>query len=215
MSYEQRNAERRALDQELDAALAALDADLPDSPEWRVVMALLRGAWPGDLTRAEELSYLTILNDQPPRDIARALRDLARGGQRFRPTPAEVRLALGDAADPDAAPSWDEAWELVRYAGRASRWNAEAGLEALRADAPAVAAWAQIRGLAELWRLPTEDPDHGRFVLRDLAASWEAFAARWALPANRAALTAGPGNRRGLRRLRPFRGEYGAIEAPS
>lgn len=215
MGYEERGALRRAQDAELDAALAELDADLPDGPEWRVVMALLRGAWPGDLTRAEELSYLTILNDQPPRDVARALRDLARAGQRFRPTPAEVRLTLGSGADPDEAPGWDEAWELCRYAGRRTSWNESDGLGLLQDEAPAVAAWARMRGLAAIWRLPTEDPDTGRFVLRDLAASYEAFAARWAVVANRPALAAGPGNRRGLRRLRPLGGRLSALEARS
>lgn len=199
--YEARRRLDREADQELGEALAESGVELQVPPEWRVVLGLLRGSWPGTLGEAERLAYITVLNDLPPRDVARAVRDLCRRGVKWRPSPGEIRAAMNATnVDEGAAPTWDEAWQLVVAAGRESAYRPERALQLLADDSPAVAAWARGRGLTHLWRLPTEDPDHGRHVLRDLERSWQAFVEAWAIPARRAQLAA-PRGTGGLRRL--------------
>jgi hypothetical protein len=207
MSYEDRRAQDKREDEELAQALAQLENPMPLTAEWRVVLALLRGGWPGSPTQADQLAFRTFLGDLPPGDVARALRDLARGGARYRPTPSEVRTAvLG--LDSETAPTFDEAWQLVVDTGRANGWREDEALAVLLEVSRPVGAWAQMRGLRKLWHLPTEDPEHGRFVLRDLAASYDAFREAWAIPARREQLAA-PRAEAGLRRL-----TYGATSAP-
>lgn len=208
MSYEERRAQDRQEDAELDRALAELDSPMPVTPEWQVVLALLRGGWPGTPSRADQLAFRTFLSDLDPGDVARALRDLARGGARYRPTPSEVRTAV-NGLDGDTAPTFDEAWRLIVEAGQATRWAEDAALALLMEENRPVGAWAQMKGLRHLWHLPAEDPDSGRFVLRDLRASWEQFCEAWAVPARREGLAA-PRADGGLRRLGP-----GAIGLPS
>lgn len=199
--YEDRRKQDRQDDQELGRALADSGVELQVSPEWRVVLGLLRGSWPGTLGEAERLAYITVLNDLPPRDVARAVRDLCRRGWKWRPTPGEVRATMNATdVDPGAAPTWDEAWQLVVAAGRETSYRPARALEVLAEDSLPVAAWARGRGLTHLWQLPTEDPDYGRHVLRDLERSWQAFVDAWAIPARRAQLAA-PRGTGGLRRL--------------
>jgi hypothetical protein len=102
--------------------------------------------------------------------------------------------------DGDTAPTFDEAWRLVVEAGRGNGWDEDAALANLMEVSRPVGAWAQMRGLRHLWHLPTEDPDNGRFVLRDLASSYESFREAWAVPARREQLAA-PRGELGLRRL--------------
>jgi hypothetical protein len=186
MSYEERRADARKSDDELDVALTELGVDLHPSPEWRVVMALLRGAFPGDLTKGDELAYLTVLSDLPERDIARAVREIARSGQRFRPTPGEIReqLDLNDAES--APPLFDEAWALIEQAGKSSAYNAISALALLEQAHHAVATWARLRTLATLWREPIHCPDYGRIALRELRRSYEQHADAWSNPKRRA-----------------------------
>ena len=186
MSYENRRAEARKNDNELQAAMIELGIDLGPSPEWRVVIALLRGAFPGDLSKGDELAYLTVLNDLPERDVARAVREIARSGQKFRPTPGEIRgqLDLNDAES--APPLFDEAWALIEQAGKSSSYNAISALIELKQAHHAVAAWAELRTLAKLWREPIHDPDYGRIALRELRMSYEQHAEAWSSPKRRA-----------------------------
>ena len=112
--YEARgNAARRA-DQQLTAALKELGTDLKVGAEWQVVLALFDGGWPGTASQTERLAFVTFLGDLPPRVVMVALRTLARDGQRYRPTPSEVRQAVrlpavSAAAEGEAA----RAWQLV------------------------------------------------------------------------------------------------------
>lgn len=201
MSYEERRALERQEDADLVTALEQLDSPMPVTPEWQVVLALLRGGWPGTPSKADQLAFRTFLSDLPPGDVARALRDLARGGARYRPTPAEVRTAV-NGLDADTAPTFDEAWAMVVDAGRDNRWDEDAALADLMSVNRAVGSWAGRRGLRALWHLPTEDPDSGRFVLRDLAASWDHFREAWSVPSRREALAA-PRRTGGPHRLTP------------
>lgn len=185
MTYEERRASSRQNDAELDAALDELGVDLNPSPEWRVVMALLRGAWPGEVSKSDQLAYLTVLNDLPERDVARAIRELARGDQKFRPTPGEIRSQLEIKGDESAVLTFDEAWALIEQAGASSSYKAISALESLREGNAALGAWAELRGLARLWREPVNDPEHGRLVLRDLRASYEQHLSAWAKPQRR------------------------------
>lgn len=200
MTYEDRFARSRAEDHELDAALDQLGIDIAPGPEWQVIFALLRGSWPGSLSSSDSLAYVMVLGDLPPGDVARAVRELARQGRKYRPTPPEVRSQLGATTDEEPAPTFDEAWAAVCHAGAVSRWNPDRAAEMLTG---AIGAWAAMRGLDRLWQLPTEDPDNGRFVLRDLERSYAAFCEAWAIPARREQLAA---PRRGtLDQLRPMR----------
>jgi hypothetical protein len=193
MSYEQRRADERRQDAELAQAMSQLDSPMPVTPEWQVVLALLRGGWPGSPTDSDELAFRTFLSDLDPGDVARALRDLARGGARYRPTPAEVRVAVV-GLDTETAPTFDEAWRMIVEAGRANAWQERATVDELMAMNRAVGSWAQMKGVRRLGHLPADDPEHGRWVLRDLAASWQSFQDAWAVPSRREALAAPPRN---------------------
>lgn len=194
--YEDRLARSRAEDQQLTDALDQLGIDIAPGPEWHVIFALLRGSWPGALSSSDALAYVMVLSDLPPGDVARAVRKLARAGRKYRPTPPEVRTQLGATTDDEPAPTFDEAWAAICHAGAVSRWDADRAGEMLTG---AIGAWAQLRGLDRLWQLPTEDPDGGRFVLRDLERSYASFCEAWAVPARREQLAA------------PRRGELGPL----
>lgn len=94
MTFDDRFRHQQAQDQALEQALTKLGISLDRGPEWQVVLALLRGGWPGTPSRADELAYLTFLADHQPGDIARGLREAAQKGQKYRPTPAELRAQL-------------------------------------------------------------------------------------------------------------------------
>jgi hypothetical protein len=216
MSYDDRRAVARREDAELDAALDEMGAAVTVPPEWRVTFALLNGGWPGSTTRSEQLAYLTFLSDLEPRAVARAVRELARRGVKYRPTPSEVRAVVapadgGPAPVAEVVPTFDEAWRLVVDAGRDTAFNEGEAEQLLEAVAPPVAAWSRQRGLTALWQLPVEDPGHGRLVLRDLADSWQAFEEAWREPARRARL-ARPRAAGGLRRLAA--GDLAQLAAP-
>lgn len=197
MTYEDRQARSRAEDGELNQALDTLGIELVPGPEWQVILALLRGSWPGALSSSDALAYVMVLGDLPPGDVARAVRELARAGRKFRPTPPEIRVQIGAVEEDDQPPGFDEAWAMICHAGAVTRWNPDEA-SAMLSGAPA--AWGRMRGFTNLWRLPVEDPDAGRHVRRDLERSYEAFCEAWAVPARRASLGA---ERRG--RLGPFR----------
>lgn len=201
--YDARRHQARSEDQHLTAAMTGLGMSIEPPAEWQVILGLLRGGWPGQLSKSDALAYILILSDVPAGDVARAVRDLARAGRKYRPTPPEIRVHLGVESDDDPAPSFEEAWAAICRAGAKSRWDAPAAMQWLTETAgAAVAAWAAQRGLAALWRLPVDDPDHGRFVLRDLERSWAAFAEAWAIPARRTRLAAARSSG-GLTPLRP------------
>ncbi len=200
--YEQRQAQSRSEDQQLGSALDELGIDIAPTPEWQVIIALLRGSWPGQVSRSDALAYYLVLNDAPAGDIARAVRELARSGQRFRPTPPEIRSQLGLIERDHEPPTFDEAWAAICRAGIKSRWQAAEALAQLTGP---TAAWAQLRGLDRLWKLPTECPDSGRYVMRDLERSYVAFCEAWAVPERRAQLEAPRGDGT-LRPLNPVAG---------
>lgn len=200
--YDRRGIERRADDEQLTGALDSLGMSLEPTAEWQIVLALLRGSWPGALSRSDALAYSLVLGDLPVGDVARGVRDLARQGRKYRPTAPEIRSYLGADTDADSAPTFDEAWAAVCRSGITSRWDAGSALLWLEEMAgSAVASWARSRGLPALWKLPSEDPDHGRFVRRDLERSWEGFAEAWSIPARRAQLSAARAGE--LRSFRP------------
>ncbi len=200
MDYEARRAESRQEDQDLEAALRELGSEIKMSPEWRLVLALLRGSWPGTVSKSEALSYMTILSDLDPRQIAKAVRDLARDGVQYRPTPGEVRSRACPQDPEEAILTFDEGWALIVRSGQETGFDQDRALDLIRERSRLTAAWAQIRGLSSLWHLPTEDPEAGRWVLRDLSGSWQAFSEAWKTPSRRAALEA-PRGSGGLRRL--------------
>lgn len=200
MDYEMRRAEARQEDEDLEQALKDLGSEMEVSPEWKLVLALLRGSWPGSVSKSEALSYLTVLSDLDPRTIAKAVRDLARQGTRYRPTPGEIRSQAIPESPEDLPITFDEAWSLILEAGRGTGFDEDRALDRLRQSSRITAAWAQTRGLRTLWHLPSEDPEAGRFVLRDLAGSWQAFSEAWKSPSRRPSLEAPRGSGR-LRRL--------------
>ena len=200
--YADRRAVTRRQDKELAATLNELGVDLTPSAEWRVVIALLRGAWPGELTQSQELAYLTILNDLPERDVANAVKDLARKGQQYRPTPPEILTQLnatGTSDLDDPAPPFDEAWHLITRAGATTGYDAKRAQQHLTAQCPPVATWTAQRTLTRLWREPVDCPQNGRFVRRDLQASYDQHAKVWENPERRLGLTQRTAN--GLQQL--------------
>ena len=184
-TYNDRQLERKRHDADLSDALTELGVNLTPTAEWRVVIALLRGAWPGELTQSEQLAYLTVLNDLPERDVANAVKQLSRAGRRYRPTPGEIREQLEAVELADEAPTFTEAWALIEHAGRSTAYNATTGLEELTQANAAVGAWVTLRGLAKLWREPTECPQYGRLTMRDLRQSYEQHCEAWRSPQRR------------------------------
>lgn len=145
MSYENRQAAARQGNTDLNRALQQVGATIEVTPEWQVVFGLLDGGWPGTPTDADRLAYMTFLNDLDHRTIARALRQLAKQGQQYRPTPAEVRAAIPDEPLARTAET-DEAWQTVL------------GLARPRLDQHAVAMWIDpLRLAGELDRVLVVD----------------------------------------------------------
>jgi len=129
VTYQQRESERRDDDREVAAALAKVGG-LQVTPEWRIVVALLSGGWPGTLSESEKVAHLTLLGDLDPRQVAVALRNLSAKGQRFRPTPGEVRSSMTpaaggrDVADRNRA-AWLTHWTRVYGEDRARELASE------------------------------------------------------------------------------------------
>ena len=183
--YDERQVATRQGNTRLNRALQDLGATVTVTPEWEVVFGLLDGGWPGTPTDADRLAYMTFLNDLDHRTIARALRQRAKQGQRYRPTPAEVRAAIPD--EPlTHTPDTDEAWQQVLGLARprlnphtAAMWIDPLVLageldRALVVDAAdPVLAWVKRRYLALLSATAREVTSYtGVMVLSALPGKW-------------------------------------------
>jgi hypothetical protein len=213
--YHDRRARRAADDATLDTALADAGMDIDITGPWRIVTALLRGGWPGAWTRDQQLATIALLDDLQPEAVAATVRQLARDGVRFRPSASEIRARLApDAAVPELdradapLPTGTAAISLVMRAGSATGYDPVSAADGLDQHHPALGAWARMRGLRDIWHLPIDDPDAGRWIRRDLVREWEAHARAWSDARHRqtlirAALHAGrtAGQRRQLSRL--------------
>jgi len=184
--YIERRAQRAADDASLDVALADAGLDIDLTGSWRIVVALLRGGWPGAWTRDQQLATIALLDDLDPQAVAATVRQLARDGVRFRPSASEIRARLTPDAlpdEPDRAdaplPTGTAAISLVMRAGAATGYDPTAAAAGLEKHHPALGAWARMRGLRDMWHLPIDDPDAGRWVRRDLVRDWDAHARAW------------------------------------
>lgn len=185
MSYENRQAAARQGNTDLNRALQQVGATIEVTPEWQVVFGLLDGGWPGTPTDADRLAYMTFLNDLDHRTIARALRQLAKRGQKYRPTPAEVRAAIPHEPLPRTTET-DEAWQQVLGLARprldprtAAMWIDPLVLageldRVLVMDAPdPVLAWVERRYLAVLTTAAREATSYtGVMALSRLPGKW-------------------------------------------
>lgn len=161
--------------------------------QWAQFCALLDHGWPGDFTVEQAKAYRALLDISDPQVMLEALRRLLHGGQRFRPSVAELLAAA--RRDP-AVPTFDEAYRLIFGPGGVFRTGRTDDVH------PLVLAFVERQGPQRLRTLPLEDPEWGHRHRTDLQRAWEAhvdaFDGREV-----AALAAGTGQD-GLHRLDPL-----------
>ncbi len=190
---------------------------MPWTPDERDVLFLLVGeAWPGEFSDEQRAAWTLLLDAYDPTVTVAALRALVAEGHRFRPSVSEFVAAIH--RDP-SRPTFDEAFALIFGPGgilRATptrrRWATEAERRVLVRDAivdrarsvhPLVGEFVVRQGVERLRQLPIHDPTYGEVRRKELRAAWDehvtAFEGRHV-----AALAAGAGDARGLRRFDPL-----------
>jgi hypothetical protein len=178
---------------------------------WLGFCALLDEAWPGSFDPDAERAYRVLLDDLEPGAAIGALRRLLYGGQRFRPSVAELLAAI--RKDP-SRPTFEEAWTLIEESmGCCARgpFISEAAMH--RADDveflrdlnhrnPLVRSFVERYGVRRIQELPINDPQWGEKTRRELREAWERHVEA-SEGREVAALASGEG-REGLRQLDPL-----------
>lgn len=164
--------------------------------EWDVIEMVMEECWRGDWSEDTGRAYRLVLGELSAEAVMAAVRKLALGGARHRPSVGELAGALN--ADP-GLPSWTEVEEILL--GERGLLRGFAGVEMHEV----LAAFVEARGRERLAQLPFDDPQWGEVERRRVREDWERFAERAEERRLHGLALQSVGAPRGeLRRLRPL-----------
>lgn len=150
--------------------------------DWSAFCVLLDDAWPGQFSESAFHSWRALLDGISSELAVEALRRLLYGGQRFRPSVAELLAACRADA---SRPTFDEALGLIyRTLSTSCRGVFADHSEMLRAEHrairqraselhPLVASFIECQGIERLRSLPLDHPTWGEKHRKGLQEAWE------------------------------------------
>lgn len=179
-SHHERRAQRRAQAAADQRQLAAGGAP-PPAAAWTGALRILAAAWPGDFPQADRQVYATLLADLGPDRVAAAAARLSAAGNRFRPTPGELREEDRQGPPP---PPWPPTIAALTAAHDAGASTVPALQAACAPVHPFLGVWVAATPESLLWRALGGH----RGPLVDLRAWHRQAAAAWMTVRGRAGL---------------------------
>lgn len=146
---------------------------------WTLIEAVLEECFSSRRPWSERTSgsYRLMLDAYEPEAVTLALRKIAAGGQKYRPSAGDIIAAIEE--DP-GVPTFEELYRrlFASPGGILSKRPDQCVLEAAALVHPFVAVFVEEQGIQRLRTLPIYDEDYGELRLKELREAWDRLVAR-------------------------------------